>query len=78
MKKIKKVLQYNAVFQEEPEGGYSVWVPSLPGCNSQGETFDEAVHNIKEALELYLEDSPSDYDESMVKQYLVPITIAHA
>ena len=55
-----KVFQYNAVFQEEKDGGYSVWVPSLPGCCSQGDSFDEAVENIKEAIELYLESSPEE------------------
>jgi predicted RNase H-like HicB family nuclease len=36
-------------------GGYVVEVPSLPGCYSQGETVDEALANIKEAIDLYLE-----------------------
>lgn len=36
------------------EGGYIVECPSLPGCYSQGETLDEAVANIKEAIELYI------------------------
>ena len=37
------------------EGGYAVWVPALPGCFSQGETIDECMKNIREAIELYLE-----------------------
>lgn len=37
------------------EGGYTVYVPSLPGCISEGETEEEAIANIKEAIELYLE-----------------------
>ena len=56
MKKQQKklcVLQYNAVFQQEKDRGYSVWVPTLPGCTSQGDTFEQAVTNIKEAIELY-------------------------
>ena len=53
MKK-KKILQYYAVFQEEDDGGFSVWVPSLPGCCSQGDTLEEATNNIREAIELYL------------------------
>jgi len=56
-KKIK-VLQYNAVFQQENDDGFSVWVPSLPGCCSQGNNLEEATNNIKEAIELYLEESP--------------------
>lgn len=49
-----KILEYNCIFQEEKEGGFSVWVPSLPGCASQGETFEEAQTNIKEAVKLYV------------------------
>ena len=81
MKKSRKnfrVLQYNAVFQQEKDGGYSVWVPALPGCASQGDNFDESLANIKEAIELYLEDSPDvaeDADEAREKQFLVPITV---
>jgi len=80
MRKVK-VLQYNAVFQEEKEGGFSVWVPSLPGCASQGETFEETVKNIKEAIELYLKESPEvleQGDESDEKQFFVPIKVSYA
>lgn len=42
------------VFEREPDGGYSVHVPALPGCASQGDTFDEADSNIQEAIKLYL------------------------
>ncbi len=38
-------------FQQEPEGGYTVTVPALPGCVSYGETFEEAIEMIKDALE---------------------------
>ncbi|MEK7813972.1 MAG: type II toxin-antitoxin system HicB family antitoxin, partial [Candidatus Desantisbacteria bacterium] len=37
------------------EGGYTVIIPSLPGCISEGETKEEAIKNIKEAVDLYLE-----------------------
>jgi predicted RNase H-like HicB family nuclease len=46
---------YTAVFQEEEGGGYSVTVPALPGCFSEGNTFEEAQANIQEAIELYVE-----------------------
>ena len=55
-RKVAKVLQYTAVFEPEKVGGYSVIIPALPGCISQGETFEEALKNIKEAAELYIED----------------------
>lgn len=40
---------------KKTEEGYSVWVPGLPGCWSQGKTEDEALENIKDAIESYLE-----------------------
>ncbi|MCC6499696.1 MAG: type II toxin-antitoxin system HicB family antitoxin [Anaerolineales bacterium] len=40
---------------EETEEGFAVWVPGLPGCWSQGETEEEAVENIKDAIQTYLE-----------------------
>jgi predicted RNase H-like HicB family nuclease len=50
------VFKYTAIFEPDKEvGGYSVSIPALPGCVSQGDTFEEAVANIKEATELYLE-----------------------
>lgn len=42
------------LFQEEKDGGFSVSVPSLPGCFSQGGTFEEAMKNIREAADLYV------------------------
>jgi predicted RNase H-like HicB family nuclease len=41
--------------EKSEEGGYTVTVPSLPGCISEGDTKEEAIKNIKEAIELYLE-----------------------
>jgi len=81
VKKKLKVLEYNAVFQAEEDGGYSVWVPALPGCTSQGSTFEEATENIKEAIGLYLEDAPSSIktqDEKGLRQFLVPIQYNYA
>lgn len=42
------------VMEQEEDGGYSVHIPELPGCASQGDTWEEALFNIKEAIELYL------------------------
>jgi antitoxin HicB len=46
---------YKAIFEPQEEGGYTVTVPSLPGCVSEGDTFEEALARIKEAMALYLE-----------------------
>ena len=50
------------MLQPSDEGGYTVYVPSLPGCVSEGDTRDEAMQNIREAIDLYLE--PIDEDLS--------------
>ncbi len=75
-----KVLEYLAVFQEEKAGGFSVWVPELSGCCSQGETFEEALKNIKEAIELYLDSVKVDLIElpDYKNQFSIPIKIAYA
>jgi len=48
-------MKLKVVLEKAEEGGYVVRVPSLPGCVSQGETKEEALRNIKEAIELYME-----------------------
>lgn len=70
--KIARVLKYTAVFEPEQTGGYSVTIPALPGCISQGETFEEALENIKEAAELYLED----LKESEIPKEEKPIVVS--
>lgn len=53
---IKKVYQYTAVFEpDEKAGGFTATIPALPGCISEGDTFEEAAENIKEAASLYIE-----------------------
>jgi antitoxin HicB len=48
-------LTYRTLFHKEPEGGYTVIVPALPGCITYGETLDEALFMAKDAITLYLE-----------------------
>lgn len=50
-----KVLSYRILLRKEPEEGYTVIVPSLPGCVTYGETIEEAIAMAREAIELYLE-----------------------
>ena len=47
---------FPVVLLPQPEGGYFVQCPTLPGCYSQGDTVEEALANIKEAIELALDD----------------------
>jgi predicted RNase H-like HicB family nuclease len=46
--------KFKVLLIEEPEGGYSVEVPELPGCFTEGDTLQEALENAKEAIECYL------------------------
>ena len=48
-------MKLKIVLEPSEDGGFTVYVPSLPGCISEGETEKEAISNIKEAIELYLE-----------------------
>jgi len=49
-------MRYTVILEREPDGGYVATVPALPGCVSQGDTRDEAIRNIREAADLYIED----------------------
>jgi predicted RNase H-like HicB family nuclease len=49
-------MRYTVVLKKEPDGGYVVTVPALPGCVSRRDTRAEALANIREAIELYVED----------------------
>ena len=49
-------MRYTVVLEKEPDGGYVVSVPALPGCVSQGDTRSEALANIREVIELYVAD----------------------
>jgi predicted RNase H-like HicB family nuclease len=53
-------MKIRVVLEAAEEGGYTVYVPSLPGCISEGDTEAEALANIKEAIELYLEPVEDD------------------
>lgn len=50
-----KAHSYRVLLNKEPEGGYTVVVPTLPGCVTCGRTVDEALAMAKEAIELYVE-----------------------
>lgn len=69
----QKIGNFLVVFEPAEEGGYIVHVPMLPGCHTQGETFEEAQENAKEAIGLYLlalkdlhEDVPVSHGQAIV------------
>lgn len=53
-------MRLNIILEPSDEGGYTVVVPALPGCISEGDTREEALRNIREAIELYLEPVEDD------------------
>ncbi len=76
-----KVLSYRILLRPEPEGGYTVTVPSLPGCITYGQSVDEARQMAQEAIELYLETLREDGDEAPSDDQTLEYTLlvsAHA
>jgi len=74
-------LNYRILLRREPEGGYTVTVPTLPGCVTFGETVDEAVAMAREAIELYIEDLQEKDEEIPTEKGLQEYTLtveAHA
>ena len=51
-----RVMKYTVILERETDGGFVASVPVLPGCISQGDSRDEAMTNIREAIDLYMED----------------------
>ena len=49
--------RYQVVLEPDEDGGYAVWVPILPGCVSQGDTIEDALRNIREAIQCYVESA---------------------
>jgi predicted RNase H-like HicB family nuclease len=69
----ERAMKFQVVLEPSDEGGYTVYVPSLPGCISEGDTAEEALANIQEAIELYLEPVEDDWviEEGALVQELV-------
>ncbi len=60
-------MRFKVVFEKSDEGGYTIYVPSLPGCISEGDTKEEALKNIQEAIELYLESGKTLHTVTYLK-----------
>ena len=66
-------MRFQVILEPSHEGSYSVYVPSLPGCTSEGDSVEEALANIQEAIELYLEPVEDDWiaEEGVLVRELV-------
>lgn len=62
-------MRLKVVLEPSDEGGYTIYVPSLPGCISEGDTEEQALANIQEAIKLYLE--PVEHDWVLDERALV-------
>ena len=75
----QKVLKYTVIFEPAEEGGYVVSVPTLPGCVTEGDTFEEAMYMVKDAISGYIaslkkhgEPIPTETSPSLVSIIDIP------
>ena len=64
-----------SVLIEKDEHGYYAWCPELKGCQSQGATVEDALANIREAIELYLETLPEDEQDALLSREILTTTV---
>jgi len=68
-------LSYRIMLRKEPEGGYTVIVPFLPGCITYGDTIEEAIEMAKEAIELYIESLREHGEEIPTEEGILEYTL---
>ena len=66
-------MKLTVILEEQEEGGYTAYVPSLKGCISEGDSKEEATKNIKEAIELYLEADANELIEVTGEKIVVTL-----
>ncbi|MHA1688232.1 MAG: type II toxin-antitoxin system HicB family antitoxin [Promethearchaeota archaeon] len=71
-----KQLNYRILLRKEPEGGYTIIVPSLPGCVTFGDTIDEALLMAKEAILLYIESLRTHGEEIPTEENTLEYTMS--
>jgi len=72
-----KEYNYTIIFEKEEDGGYHAFCPSLPGCHTQGDTYEEAVENIKDAVKLYIESIKANGEEIPAEDITIkPLKVA--
>lgn len=71
-----KILNYRILLRKEPEGGYTVIVPTLPGCVTFGISIEEAIKMAREAIELYLESLRAHGEDIPTEEETLEYTLA--
>jgi predicted RNase H-like HicB family nuclease len=64
-----------SVVIEKDRHGFYAWCPELKGCQSQGASLEDALANIREAIELYLETLPDDEREAMLSHEILTTAV---
>jgi predicted RNase H-like HicB family nuclease len=67
------VYEFDVVIVEDETGGYIAFVPALPGCHTQGDSLEELIKNVKEAIELYIETLTETEKKELLRQKVVGI-----
>jgi len=76
-----RTLSYRITLRKEPEGGYTVQVPALPGCVTYGKTVEESIEMAKDAIRGYVESLGEDGEEILLDEELIECRLtveAHA
>ena len=73
--KLKLMTRKASVLIEKDEHGFYAWCPELKGCQSQGATIEDALANIREAIELYLETLPVDERDALLSREILTTSI---
>ena len=72
---MKVMTRKASVVIEKDEHGFYAWCPELKGCHSQGRTLDEAIANIREAIELYLETLTEEERSAALSQQILTTAV---
>lgn len=74
---MKTQYHYTVIIEREKDGGYHAYCPALRGCHSQGDTYEDIVKNIEEAVQLYIESLKAHSEPVPPEEILIkPINIA--
>jgi len=66
-----RIREFSVVILEDESGGYIAVVPELPGCHTQGDSLDEVIENIREAIELYLETLSEEEKKELLSRRVI-------
>ena len=70
-------MHYTVILEHEEDGGYHAFVPALKGCHTQGDTVEQAIENVREAIKLYLESLKASGEAPPTEDIVIkPVEVA--